>query len=267
LLFYFKDKEIQNAILNLGWAGEIKNVENESDYLMMVDTNIAGEKTDAVIYNQIHHSVSIEDDGSIVDQITITKTHQGKEGELFTGVRNVDYLRIYVPKGSVLLEAKGFEIPPQELFKKPEDYLKPDADLTKIEGKTLFDEASGTTINTEFDKTVFGNWVLLDPGETKTVSFTYELPFKISFDESAKNIIDNLKENLGFSKKETVFYNFFAQKQPGSKTEIVSEVKFPDDWRPIWRYPENLQIKDSAWLAQDELSVDHFYGALFEIKK
>lgn len=267
LLFYFKDKEIQGAILNLGWAGEIKDTERESDYLMVVDTNIAGEKTDAVIHKQIHHLALIKDDGSIINQVTITKIHQGIKGEPFTGVRNVDYLRIYVPKGSVLLEAKGFEAPPQELFRKPEDYLKPDTDLAKIEGKILFDEVSGTAINTEFDKTVFGNWVQTDPGETKIVSFTYELPFKISFGESAKSRFDIIKENLGFAKKKTVFYNFFVQKQPGAKAEIISEVKFPYNWQPVWRYPENLQIKDSAWLAHDELSVDHFYGALFEIIK
>ncbi len=264
LLLYFNDKEIQKAVLDLGWGGEIK--ETSGDYLMVVDTNIAGGKTDAVIENKIEHLAQISDDGSIINRVTITKIHRGIKGELFTGVRNVDYLRIYVPKGSELLEAKGFEAPPQEFFDSPEDYLKPDKDLSIFEKQISFDKESGTKISEEFGKTVFGNWVQIDPGETKAVVFTYRLPFKLSFEKTSRDWFSSLKQSLGLGKKEGVIYSLLIQKQPGSRAEIKSELKFPYNWRPIWKYPESLQIKDAAWLTREKMTTDFFYGAMFEEK-
>lgn len=262
LLLYFKDKDIQNVILSLNWGGEIK--ETDGDYLMIVDTNIAGEKTDAVMNNKVHHLAQINDDGSIVVQVAITKTHQGIKGEPFSGVRNVDYFRIYVPKGSELVGAKGFESPPQDFFKIPEDYLAPDKDLSRIENQVGFDKESWTRVSEEFGKTVFGNWVQVDPGQTKTVSFIYRLPFKLSFEKQTKNRFDIIKENLGLAEKQTIFYSLFIQKQPGSIAEITSEVKFPYNWQPVWKYPENLQIEDAAWSIHEEMATDHFYGVVFE---
>ena len=51
ILFYFFDPHLQQTIENYGWSGEIKKA--TWDYLMVVDTNIGGGKTDRVIKEKI----------------------------------------------------------------------------------------------------------------------------------------------------------------------------------------------------------------------
>jgi hypothetical protein len=263
LLLYFKDQDIENEILKLGWGGEIKDVEEEIDYLMVVDTNIGGGKTDAAIDKEIRHLTEIKEDGSIIDHVTITRIHKGTEGELFIGARNIDYLRIYVPKGSFLLNAEGFA-KPDTPFEVPDEFLKPDKDLKEIEGNVIIDPESGTRINEEFGKTVFGNWVQVDPGKMKSVSFTYKLPYRITFD-SSRNWFDNLKEKLGFLEEKNALYKFFVQKQAGDrKTTFIKEIKFPNNWGLEWQYPKNSEIQNSVWQVKNNLAEDSFYGLIFK---
>ncbi len=97
---------------------------------------------------------------------------------------NGDYLRVYVPEGSKLLEASGQT---REFVSPPLDYqslqFKKDPQVEQIEEATKVDEATGTRIYTENKKTVFANWVYVSPGETVVLKYKYQLPFKLSFDD------------------------------------------------------------------------------------
>lgn len=244
ILLYFTDEQIQRKVKEFNCTGEIKDV--EGDYLMVVNTNIGGGKTDQKIIEKIKHQVQIEEDGSIISQVSITRIHQGQVDDYFIGKRNINYLRIYVPEGSVLLKASGFKIPGPGNFRAPTLAAIPDQDLIEIERNPVIDEASGTRITQEFGKTCFANWVQVDPGETTTVSFKYKLPFK-------------LKGFYNRSKPQIKFYSLFWQKQPGTKTEIKSQLILPKSWRLIWQYPteEIIQneklIEFSSILDKDKL--------------
>jgi len=110
----------------------------------------------------------------------VTLTHTGNKGDQFTGVRNVEYLRIYVPEGSKLVKASGDIRPPApSFFDTPPEGCAPDQTLASVEGAILHDPNSDTAVNNEFGRTVFGVWTQTDPGMSSTVSFDYtsHLPF------------------------------------------------------------------------------------------
>ncbi|KKR89479.1 MAG: hypothetical protein UU36_C0026G0003 [Candidatus Uhrbacteria bacterium GW2011_GWE2_41_1153] len=169
-----QDNKLQSDIKALGWSGSL--LQTDGDYLMVVDSNLGGGKTDSVIKQDIDVDVEIQADGSIINTVTITKEHTGLANALFEGINNVDYLRLYVPKGSELLQASGFEIPDESLFKIANAPLATDKDLLLWTSNFTQDPISGTDIWNEQGKTVFGNWMQTKPGETEIVTFTYRLP-------------------------------------------------------------------------------------------
>jgi hypothetical protein len=119
--------EEEQLVERYDWNGRLKPT--LGDALAIIEANIAGQKTDASIREQVDHQVEIAEDGSITDTVTLTRTHDAIKGELFKGANNVSYLRVYVPLGSRLLEADGFEAPSSSLFEIPlaEDLPDPDA--------------------------------------------------------------------------------------------------------------------------------------------
>lgn len=226
--FYFTDQKLEEKIKKLGWAGEIKLnsssvwAEGLSDYLMIVNTNLGSRKTDQVIKEKIFHQAEIQKDGSIINQIIITRTHQGQVGDYFTGVNNNNYLRLYVPQGSQLLEVFGFKVMGPGNFRAVTENALADEDLMKIEKNAIIDETSGTRITQEFGKTCFANWVRVKPGETASIIFKYKLPF-------------NLKTKL---------YSLLWQKQSGTRAEIESQLILPEDYEIIWKYPRDSVAQD-----------------------
>ena len=85
-----------------------------------MNTNINGYKTDGVIDETIEHQSELQTDGSIVDTVTITRTHNGgNEKYDWWNKVNGDWMRVYVPEGSKLLEASGQT---REFVSPPLDY-------------------------------------------------------------------------------------------------------------------------------------------------
>ena len=253
ILFYIRDEALQANVVNLGWAGEIKRV--SGDYLMLVNTNISGGKTDAVIDQTISHQLTIGTDGQATATVEITRVHNGKGGDQWSGVKNIDFMRLYVPAGSELIEATGFAAPDPKLMKWPDAGYQPDTDLTQIEGQAIIDERSNTRINNEFGKTVFGNWVQVEPGQSATVRFVYRLPFLIK----PENMV-----NYSFP------YSLFIQRQAGSFDALLrSQISYPDGYQVVWQWPDEQQLQnDSNKLTFEKiLDRDYYLGTIFQIKK
>ena len=242
ILLYFDDMELEQMMYDLGWAGEIKNT--SSDFLSVVNTNISGGKTDGVIDQVINHSAEIRSDGSIVDTVTVTRIHKGKSSEEFKGVKNINYVRFYVPEGSQLIEVGGFDQVWKNLFLDPDVDSKTDEDLIEMEKAMIINAQTGTRINTEFNKTMFGNWVTTEPGETSTVTVKYLLPYKIDL-AGWNNNYDS--------------YSLFVQKQPGALDSFfTTEITWPQEMIQSWYYPsdgvnlENNSIKYETVLDLDQ---------------
>lgn len=241
ILFYFSEPGVQKRFLEQGWAGEV--MATEKDYLMVVNTNVKGFKTDRVIEQKIFHQAEIQTDGSVIDTVQITRIHQGGTSQYqWYNESNVDYLRLYVPAGSKLLSAQGF-------FGKPEEYLAPscsveDSDLSVQKAGTQ--NVQGTQVFGESGKTVFGNWVIVRPGESRTVAFKYLLPFKIDPRQSSAS------------------YTLLAQKQSGAKAGALESVLvLPSDFKVSWKYPENLELVGKQIRFSENLNTDKFFGIVF----
>lgn len=129
LLMYFKDSEKQAAVETLGAGGRINDY--QGDYLHINDTNFAGAKSNMFVEQEVDQVVSVNADGSVTHKLTLTYKNPRagdncnlEAGQLCLNGLLRDWIRIYVPKGSVLTSASGFEVD-----------LAPGEDL----GKTVFD--------------------------------------------------------------------------------------------------------------------------------
>lgn len=259
---YLRDENAQRVADGFGWTGALRPIAN-ADYLAVIDTNIAGGKTDGVIKQHVRHETRFEETGGIIDTVTITRTHEGKAGELFTGIKNIDYLRVYVPKGSTLLSAEGFRAPADGYFLPQDTTLQPSAMLAAVEGPTTIDEISKTTIHDETDLTVFGNWIQLEPGETKTVVLSYRLPFRLDdLTRKPETWQDRLKAALG-AHVATTELKLIVQKQAGAtQRSFESRLLVPKGWSIRTSVPEEAKVSDGRLELATPLDRDIFVGTV-----
>jgi hypothetical protein len=270
LQIFFKSYDLQKKIMNLGWSGRV--LDADKDYLAVVHTNLGGGKTDQVIENEIWHHAEVLDSGEIEDTLIITRSHQGVKGDIFTGTANNDYLRVYVPLGSELVVAKGFSEMPAEAFEAPEATAQKDSYITNMEINTKYDESSQTAIFNESNKTVFANWLHLEPGETKSVYLKYKLPFTITQliqNQKDYSFMDQVgvvfKPDLSTSAEiNSRFYSMIIQKQSGlNKTKLISSVKIPDLYQMIWAYPEDGEMNNNIYKTTRDLNKDLVNTVMF----
>ncbi|HVM90848.1 MAG TPA: DUF4012 domain-containing protein [Verrucomicrobiae bacterium] len=236
---WFADADDEALAERLDWNGRFK--EAPGDELAVIDTNIAGQKTDREIDERVLHHVQIAEDGSITDSVDIVRTHHGEKGAQFNGVNNVEYLRVYVPQGSQLLSADGFEAPSSSLFKKPLDGDPQDPDVALLETNRRTGP-NGVDVNDEFGRTVFGGWVQLMPGETATTTFTYRLPF------SAFDIAKRLHPD-GAPAADAVrpaYMALYTSQSGKPNRQIVSDVHVPASWTSVWTSDGALGL-DAVW--------------------
>lgn len=256
ILLYSQNKELQEIISRQGWSGEI--LKTPKDYLSVINTNINGYKTDGVIDEVIDQAVEIQPDGSIVDTVTITRKHNGGSTpyEWWNKV-NADYMRVYVPLGSELLEVEG----QTKEFNEPAlDYealnFARDPDVQKEEENMVFDEESGTRMYEDSGKTVFANWVYVSPQETVAVKYKYKLPFKLSFEKGDEKTGEKIDS-----------YSLLVQKQSGSPgSKLNFNARYPENWNRAWNYPADVDSSRGTFWGNSDLKTDKFFGAVFTKK-
>ena len=161
---------------------------------------------------------------------------------------NADYLRVYLPKGSELISASGQT---KEEVKPSIDYeaagFKKDQEVLTSEQTMRQDPISGTQIFEEGDKTVFGNWVYVSPGQSVTLRYQYRLPFRL----------DMSKQDLPFE--------ILAQKQSGSLgSGLEEEIKFPESWLLESGSPNNLEIQPGQAGLKTDLSIDKTFQLMLK---
>ncbi len=227
---YFTDPYLEENIKKFGWAGELKDV--SKDYLSVVNTNIGGGKTDEFIKQIINHDVNILSNGKIVDTLKIERNYISQENNIFATAKNKNYIRIYVPMGSKIIEASGFEKFPEEGYVKPTTGSTEDEDFLKIEGRYVVDEESGAKINNTFNKTVFSGWQEINPGEKKEIYIKYELPFQLNFNKNTSWISDLFfkgDNSLNFDN-----YSVYYQKQSGITSELNTNYHWSSGLHLTW---------------------------------
>lgn len=151
IIFYFYDDHKEKIALINGWAGEIK--QTDGDYLYVVNSNTSANKSSLNVKEDIKLNASIDTDGTVIDQLTVTRTHSG-DGVWPDGDNN-NYMRILVPYGAEIISAKLDEV-----------NCVNDVQVTKEAGKYVF--------------ALFVNTL---PRSSRILTISYKLPTNISKNE------------------------------------------------------------------------------------
>ena len=160
---YFVDQPLEDLVKTLGASGEVK--QTNSDYLMVVDANLAAFKSDAVVKKKINYSVS-ERNGQATANLVLNYRHEGDFNWRTTRYRS--YTRIYLPLGSRLTNSFGLD--------------ENKSDWTAIDDPIL-------------NKTIFGFFFTVEPGTEKEIIIDYSLP------ETITQQMDNGTYNLMIQKQ------------------------------------------------------------------
>ncbi len=248
--FAFTDAALQQQATDLGWAGVLRN--GDKDFLHINRANLGGGKTDGVIEEVTTHSAVVAADGTITDTVTITRKHSGTARDRFTGDRNIAYVRFYVPGGSTLLSASGFErIEPKRFHAPAPDYI-PDPEVAAVESKVTIQEQSGMRVSEEADHTVFGNWMTVAPGEVTQATLTYTLPFKL---------------HVGGLLSRTDTYSLLVQMQAGTAPGFTSTVTLPSAWQSSWSGSTADVFEhpaENTYRMAGDLNKDLYYGVVLK---
>lgn len=250
ILIYSQNPEIQKIVSNVGWSGEV--LEAKKDYLMVVNSNINGYKTDGVIDQNIEHKIEIEEDGSIINTVIIERFHNGGSTKFdWWNQVNANYMRVYVPKGSELLESSGYT---RETINSPVNYDKlgfqRDELVDSIEKSVRINNETGTEIWEESGKTVFGNWVYVSPQEKVRLVYKYRLPFKLDIRET-EDKMDN--------------YSILYQKQSGMETsKLKVAIKLAKSQEIFWKYPDLIESNGNDINYESNLERDRFLGVVIK---
>lgn len=142
VLFYFEKEDVQKAIEAFNLAGTIKDF--QGDYLHINDTNFAGAKSNLYVQEEVELQVEPGKDGTTNTLTVKYKNPQKADGWLNGPFR--DWVRVYVPKGSALLDSSGSEV--------------------------------GIETKEDLGKTVFEGFFILRPEGVQELKLTYKTPVR-----------------------------------------------------------------------------------------
>lgn len=217
IMAWFPDGKEQQFAESLGLSGALEDPVH--DALAVAHANINGFKTDAVIRDTIALQTEITSRGEIINTVTVVRHHtfpKYKQDPLYGRV-NKDYVRLYVPKGSELLEVSGITNDP---YVPPIDYGASGFKvLPELEGSQAMrgNVSDGADVGEEDGRTVFGAWLFVSPGEEVRATFKYKLP---------KRLLP----------REGNAWTVVLERQPGNISEV----------RVIARAPEGFILVDRA---------------------
>lgn len=236
MMAYMSDPIMQAYLEQLGIAGEVSQAANGelNEYLAVVNANIGGGKSDAVISQQITLKSQIDLEGKIHNALTVTRTHLGNSSSpAWYGVTNKDYIQIFTPRGSRIDSAKGLDTAPV-IAKEDFHGFETDSDLNAIESSIEPVRTLSLTQTIAFNKTVFAGWLNTAPGTTRTLELQYTNP-------------------QALAQRAFADYSFVFEKQSGVETGLNFTITAPPEYKweesnsPIYTYaskslPGRLQL-------------------------
>ncbi|MBI2613618.1 MAG: DUF4012 domain-containing protein [Candidatus Levybacteria bacterium] len=152
IMFYIYNKDAQSGVESLNAAGRIMPF--EGDYLHINQANFGGAKSNLFVQEAVIQNYELGSDGIITKKITVNYKNPHapsdcnlERGNLCINAVLRDWIRVYAPKGSKLVDSKGSEVK-----------------------MTSYDELG---------KTVFEGFLTVRPKGAATFSVSYTLPFKV----------------------------------------------------------------------------------------
>lgn len=151
ILFYLYNEDAQKGVEALGWGGRIANF--EGDYLHINDANFGGQKSNMYVTQSV--KIEYERQENVIKK-TLTIDYKNpyphsdcnlERGGLCLNATLRNFLRVYVPSGSVLESSKGSEV--------------------KVDTKE------------DLGKTFFEGFITVKPLGKSQIIFVYKLPYEI----------------------------------------------------------------------------------------
>jgi len=173
VLTYFHDPATQKAAESFDMAGRIMTASESAavlkyqegqgwDYLHINQANMGGAKSNMFITTKVTKDTTVNSDGTMTTKLTIDykNPYAGSDCGLASGGLCLnaplrDWIRVYVPAGSKLVDSRGTQSPTEK----------------KAEAMSTFDSLG---------KTVFQGFLVVDPLATAKVELTYTSPVKES---------------------------------------------------------------------------------------
>jgi hypothetical protein len=154
ILAYMNDSHAQDNIKTLGMTGDVIRTDAESDYLMVVDSNMRSQKTDAVMKKEISYAIHTNEKGDALATVRLMYTHTAHHSWKVTDYH--DWVRIFVPQGSVFMDAGGVSKNPYSGVIEPIEQ------------------------SVQNGKTVFAGFFSIPSLSSRSFDVTYQLPKNIS---------------------------------------------------------------------------------------
>lgn len=236
IMLYSRDPFLTDNFAKLNWDGSVKQADR--DYFAFVSSNLGGTKTDLYMQDTMTLSTALLDDGAVTNSFTLQRTNTLPVG---TSYINKSFVRIYVPLGSRLESAEGFDVVTVPSL--PSGNYRNHSQVEVWQGGLQQSLTSGVWIGVESGKTFFGGWVVTSGAQTKKISIRYRTPLALG--------------NLDH-------YSLTVQRQPGSGAAKFTHMLDMGIYRRLWS-AVNYQEESSRKLEFDAtLKQDLFTGFVIQ---
>ena len=227
------------------WDGAVSPA--DGDFLMVVDTNVGFNKTNAVVESSLVYEVDLTKSNSLTSALTVTHTndavgidscnHWNKvrvEGENDYPIQDCywNYLRVYTPQGTFLVDSKPQSIPADWMIGRVSPPARVDVLAEKIEG------VQG-----------FGTIQVVPVSSSLTTEFEFLLPLGV----------------IHATEDGQLSYRLRVQKQPGTRAvPMTIRIRLPEGAQ-ITQTPPGATVDETGILIQTDLRLDLQIEILYRI--
>ena len=180
IMVYMKNQDMQHFIEMANIDGGVFKLPNNfwGSYLGVVNTNVAGGKTDVFMDELIEARIDVDTSGGTFTDLQITRSHFGKdEKDPWWKATNKNFIQVYTNPNASLVSLKGNDV--KNLFSNfdydANRYIRL-PQLQSIEKTKIFVNTYQTWIMQAFGKAAFGTWFNVPAGVSKILSVRYEAP-------------------------------------------------------------------------------------------
>jgi len=245
LLLKFDNSPLTSLLARYRWDGAVRP--DGGDFLMVVDTNVGFNKTNAMVESSLVYDVDLTSPQSPIGSLTVVHTNNADgiickqsnkvnaPGEKYYNITDCywNYMRVYMVGGTELLEAVPQFVPSSWMILWQNVPAQVDILDEGIDGVQAF-----------------GTLQVVPGGQSLTTSFRFALPAGI------------LEVQPGSGQ---FIYRLLVQKQPGTLADpITIRVVLPDD-ASIQTIPAGAVIQGNRFLVQTDLRTDREFEIVFHV--
>jgi hypothetical protein len=248
ILVYLSDSQAAGLLRERGWDGALPDPSTSSDMLFVVDSNVGFNKADPNVSRSLKYDVELPSDGGARARATLeydnhsirsvqSCVQEARYGGTYSDMMDRcywDYVRVYVPSGSRLLEAPDLGLPSGSLLARKRRIA------SRLPLNRAFTEAGRDVWTAFFD---------LAPGAQRTLVFEYQLP---------ESVIDKDAEGL-------LHYRLLVRKQPGTDAvPLRLEIALPPGAQLLSATPAGLlPARGSVLAVSTDLRSDREFEVVF----